>query len=130
LVAFPGSLAQRGAGTAALAAQVQDRSISTMEHPGQRRGAGEHLGGGDADRLAVLDVAPARISWITRRGGHRAGAGRFRGNARRGGTRLGTRRGGDDVAADVDHDLVHRRVLGFGRLPGQERLRHRRQRIG
>ncbi len=36
------------------AAQVEDGAVAVVEHPAQRGGAAEHLGGADADRRAVL----------------------------------------------------------------------------
>ena len=123
-VPFPGGAADRGAGAAAAPAQGQDRAGVAVGHPGQRRGAGEHLRGGHADRRAVLDVAPGRVRRVT--GDPRRGGGRFRGNA---GVRGRGRRPGEHAGAGVHHHLVHLRVIGPGHLPGQERLRHRDQAV-
>ena len=89
---------------------------SAVSHPGQRGGAAEHLRGGDADRRAVLDVAPGRVRRITRDPRRRR---RFRGNA---GAAAGPG-AGQDIRAGVHHDLVHLRVIRPGHLAGQERLR-------
>ena len=123
-VPLPGGAADRRAGAAPAPAQGQHRAGVAVGHPGQRRGAGEHLRGGHADRRAVLDVAPGRVRRVTR--DPRPGR-RFRGNA---GLRGGGRRPGEHVGAGVHHDLVHLRVIGPGHLPGQERLGHRDQAIG
>ena len=63
-------------------AQVQDGAVAVVPHPAQRGGAGEHLGGADADRGAVFDVAAGRVGGMTRRPGGRR---RSRGNAAAGG---------------------------------------------
>ena len=119
-VPFPGGAADRGAGPAPPPAQGQDGAGVAVGHPGQRRGAGDHLRGGHADRRAVLDVAPGRIRRIARDPGR--GRRRFRGNVGGGGS-------GEDGGAGVHHDLVHLRVVGPGDLPGQERLRDRDQAV-
>ena len=121
-VPLAGGAADRGAGPAAAPAQGQHGAAVAVGHPGQRGAAAEHLRGGDADRRAVLDVAPGRIRRIT---GNPRGRGRFRGNARRGRRRAA----GQDIRAGVHHDLVHLRVIGPGHLAGQERLRDRDQAI-
>src|SRR6185437_15626113 len=81
VVPFAGGAADRGAGAAPAAAQGQDRAGVAVGHPGQRRGAGDHLRGGHADRRAVLQEAPGRVRRITR---NPHPGRRFRGNAGRG----------------------------------------------
>ena len=124
VVPFPGGAADRGAGAAPPPAQGQHGAGVAVGHPGQRRGAGEHLRGGHADRRAVLDMAPGRVRRVT--GDPRRGRRRFRGNA---GAAAGAGRPGEHVGAGVHHDLVHLRVVGPGDLPGQERLRDRDQAV-
>ena len=124
VVPFAGGAADRGAGPAAAPAQGQDLAGVAVGHPGQRGGAGEHLGGGHADRRAVFDVAAGRVRRVP--GDPRRGRRRFRGNAGLRGRGRG-RRPGEDAGAGVHHDLVDLRVVGPGDLPGQERLRDRDQ---
>src|SRR6202030_1421918 len=65
VVAFAGGPAQRGAGSPAAPPEVQDRPVVVVDHPAQRGGAGDHLGGADADRGTVLDVAAGRVGGVT-----------------------------------------------------------------
>ena len=57
-VPLAGGAADRELGLPAAPAQGQHRACVAVGHPGQRRGAGEHLRGGHADRRAVLDMSP------------------------------------------------------------------------
>src|SRR5689334_25195435 len=97
-IAFPSRLAQRLVRAAPPTAQVQDPAAVVVDHPGQRGSAGEHLRGGDADRRAVLDVAPGRIGRIGQVNGGRRRRGRFRGNAGP---------GGDAIRTPLDDAPVH-----------------------
>src|ERR1700748_3586177 len=65
VVPFAGGAAGGGAGAAPPAAQGQDRAGVPVPHPGQRRGAGDHLRGGHADGRAVFDMAPGRVRRVT-----------------------------------------------------------------
>ena len=121
-VPFPGGAADRGAGAAPAPAQGQHGAGVAVGHPGQRRGAGEHLRGGHADRRAVLDMAPGRVRRVT---GHpRRGPAAFPRKRRRPGPGPG-----EHAGTGVHHDLVDLRVVGPGHLPGQERLRDRDQAV-
>src|ERR1700691_2499492 len=96
LVAFAGRAAQRRVRTATPSSKVEEPAGTVVQHPAQRRGAGDHLRGGNGDGRAVLDVAARRVGGMARR--LRAGAGRLRGNVSGISGRAG---GGDGIGADV-----------------------------
>ena len=131
-VPFAGRAAQRRVGAAPPPAQVQDVPGAVVQHPAPPGRAPGQLRGAHRDGRAVLDVAPRRVSRVTRGGpGRRGGRGVSAetpaappaGPAGRAG-------GGDGAGADVHDDLVHLRVIRAGHLPGQERLSDRHQRVG
>src|SRR6266568_6726 len=88
---------------------------------------------GDVGVVAVFYRAVGawqRRAGRVRRVAGRGGLGRrlrLRGNARRAGDGRGR---GEGIGADVHDDLVHLAVIGFGHLPGQERLGDAQQRVG
>src|SRR5580704_12573569 len=73
-VAFAGRPPQRRVRTTAPSPQVEQPTGTVVQHPAQRRGAGDYLRGGDRDGRAVLDMATRRVGGVPRR--LRRGAGR------------------------------------------------------
>ncbi len=79
LVPFPGRAAQRHGRAPPSASQVEHAAVAVVEHTAERGGAGDHLGGVDADCGSVVYAAPRRVgglAWHRPRGGRR-----FRGTA-------------------------------------------------
>src|SRR5580704_8777009 len=81
-VAFAGRAAQRRVRAAPPAAQIQEVAGAVVQHPADGGAAGQHAGGADADRRAVLDVAAGRVSGVARGLALPGGPGRFRGDVR------------------------------------------------
>jgi hypothetical protein len=78
-------------------ADVEQVAVVIVQHPGDRRVAGEGLRGGGADSRAVVEVAASRVRGAGKPAGRagdaarRRACGRFRGNVGGGGCRLGRR---------------------------------------
>jgi hypothetical protein len=98
-------------------ADVEQVAVVIVQHPGDRRVAGEGLRGGGADGRAILEVAASRVCGVGKPAGRaadvarRRACGRFRGNA---GLPCGrvtaVRPGGEGFRADVHDHLVNVRV--------------------